>query len=309
LLRRLALLLLFAPLACSDEPTGPGDGSARSTADRADAVSAAQVHVVYALPADRSDRGLDSTGVLENTVGSFQGWLRSKAGGRELRMDRYEGKLDVTFVRLSRTDAAMAAYGPFLRDSLEREMGRRGLIRANKVYAVYYDGGSTWACGGAALPPAVPGQVAAMYLNGTPAGVSCARPFVASASAFPGYWEFAMLHDLLHTLGIVAANAPHHVSTQTGGGGHVPEPNDLMYSGTAPWVIDARTVIDVGGDDYFGPSVPTGVTRLSDSAYLTAAAATAPPVVAALVADGRGAWRVDLAGLPFHPPFPEPPRR
>jgi hypothetical protein len=65
LLRRLALLLLFAPLACSDEPTGPGDGSARSTADRADAVSAAQVHVVYALPADRSDRGLDSTGVLE----------------------------------------------------------------------------------------------------------------------------------------------------------------------------------------------------------------------------------------------------
>ena len=304
---RFSLLLLALLAACSDGPIDPGEDSARSRTDRPDELSAAQVHVVYALPADRSDAGLDTTGALESTVGSFQSWLRSKAGGRELRVDRHDGKLDVTFVRLTRTDATMAAYGPFLRDSLEREMGRRGLIRPNKVYAVYYDGGSTWACGGAAWPPTLPGQVAAVFLAGTPPGISCARPFAASANAFPGYWEFAMLHDLLHTLGIVAANAPHHTASFPA---HVPEPNDLMYSGTAPWEIDQRTVIDVGGDDYFGAAVPAGVTRLSDSPYLTVAPVTVPPAAAAaLVADDGGGWRVDLGGLPFHPPFPEPPRR
>jgi hypothetical protein len=304
---RLSFLLLAFLAACSDGPVEPGDPSQRARSDRPDQVQGAQVHVVYALPSDGTDLGHDTTGTLDATVGSFQGWLRSKAGGRELRMDTSDGKLDVTFVRLSRTDAAMAAYGPFVRDSLERELSRAGLIRANanKVYAVYYDGGSTWACGGAAWPPTVPGQVAAMFLEGTPPGVSCARPFVSSASAFPGYWEFAMLHDLIHTLGVVATTAPHHTADRPA---HVPEPNDLMYSGSVPWVIDQTTVLDVGGDDYFGASVPAGVTKLSDSAYLTAPAATAPSAAAspcfACGPVGSGGWSVDLEGLPFHPPLP-----
>jgi hypothetical protein len=298
---------LFIPLlavlgACSDGPIDPGGPSLRARSDRPDQVQGAQVHVVYALPSDGADLGHDTTGAFDATVGSFQGWLRSKAGGRELRMDTYEGALDVTFVRLSRTNAAMAAYGPFVRDSLERDLSRAGLLRANKIYAVYYDGGSTWACGGAAWPPTVPGQVAAMFLKGTPPGVSCARPFASSASAFPGYWEFAMLHDLIHTLGVVATNAPHHTADRPA---HVPEPNDLMYSGAAPWVIDQTTVLDVGGDDYFGAGVPVGVTKLLDSAYLTAASATAPSAAAPFGSDG---WSVDLEGLPFHPPLPGPAR-
>ena len=296
------LLLLAFAAACSDGPTDPGDGSARATSDRADAVAGAQVHVVYAVPRDGADAGLDTTGALEHSVGSFQGWLRSQASGRELRMDLHDGKLDVTFIRLARTDATMASYGVFLRDSLEREMGRAGLLRPNKVYAVYYDGGSTWACGGAAWPPVVPGQVAAMYLKGTPTGVSCARPFVTSPSAFPGYWEFAMLHDLLQTLGIVAPNAPHHTADRPA---HVPEPNDLMYAGAAPWVIDARTVIDVGGDDYFGGGVPAGVVRLDQSPYLTALSTTAAPP-GSPAASASGGWSVDLDGRPFHPPLPGP---
>jgi hypothetical protein len=138
-----------------------------------------------------------------------------------------------------------------------------------------------------------------MFLKGTPPGVSCARPFVTSQSEFPGYWEFAMLHDLIHTLGVVATNAPHHTA---GFPAHVPEPNDLMYSGSAPWVIDQTTVVDVGGDDYFGASVPAGVTKLSDSAYLTAASATTSPPRASARGSSDG-W-IALEGLPFHPPLP-----
>ena len=167
---RLSLPLLAFLGACSDAPTGPDDGSARARTDRPDDVVGAQVHVVYALPADGPDLGLDTTGALEASVGSFQGWLASKASGRMLRMDLHEGKLDVTFVRLAKDDATLARYGVFLRDSLEVDLARRGLIRTEKVYAVYYGGGNGYACGGAAWPPEVPGRVAAMYLRGTPPG-------------------------------------------------------------------------------------------------------------------------------------------
>src|SRR5690606_27698770 len=97
-----------------------------------------QVHVVYAVPADGPDRGLDTLGVLATSVASFQGWLRAHAGGRALRMDRHQGALDVTFLRLSRAESVWTGYGALLRDSLEAEMGRRGLLRADKIYAVYY---------------------------------------------------------------------------------------------------------------------------------------------------------------------------
>jgi hypothetical protein len=298
--RNALLFILPFALACEADPSGPDPGGARATSDRPDALFGSQIHVVYAVPADGPDRGLDTTGVLAGSVGSFQGWLRAQAGGRELRMDVGEDGLDVTFVRLSRSEAAMTSYGPFVRDTIEKEMGRAGLIRSDKVYAVYYDGGSTWACGGAAWPPELPGRVAAMYLRGAPSGISCERPFANSASAFPGYWEFAMLHDLLHTLGIVDRAAPNH-TTQAGGPGHVPETNDLMYSGSAHWVIDGTTTLDVGGDDYFGNSVPDSVRRLDASAFLTGEGPVAVPAAASSTRDGGRT--VDPGALPFHPPL------
>src|SRR2546425_5339206 len=49
--------------------------SLRATSDRADEVSGNQIHVLYVLPSDGTDRGLDIDGTLQNTVGSFQIWL------------------------------------------------------------------------------------------------------------------------------------------------------------------------------------------------------------------------------------------
>jgi hypothetical protein len=42
-----------------------------------------------------------------------------------------------------------------------------------------------------------------------------------------------------------------------------------MFSGPESWILDATTTVDVGGDDYFGPSVPVGVTRLDASPFVT----------------------------------------
>ena len=109
-----------------------------------------------------------------------------------------------------------------------------------------------------------PGKVVAMYLKGLQGTPSACgnQAFVSSPDQFPGYWEFATLHDVLHTQGVVDVNAPH------GNNAHVPEPIDLMYSGPAPWEIGPLLVLDLGGDDYWGPLVPAGIANLADSPLL-----------------------------------------
>ena len=224
---------------------------------------------MYVLPGDGRDRQLDMNGTLANTVGSFQAWLARQTGGRRLNVDTYQGALDITFVRLGRTDAVMKSYGAYVRDTIEKDLTQAGLISAQKLYAVYYDGGSNHSCGGGAWPPALRGKVAAMYLRGTPPGApACSTNSVAaSPRSPPGYFELSMLHELLHTLGYVAANAPREHAN-----GHVPEPNDLMYAGPGPWRTP-NLVLDVGRDDYYGGSVPAGVPNLATSPFLLPAPA------------------------------------
>ena len=251
--------------------------SGRATTDRPDAVSGSQVHIMYVLPSDGVDRLLDVNGTLATSVGSWQTWLSGQTAGRRFRLDTSaDGSLDISFVRLARSNAAMTGYGAFVRDTIEKDIAALGFAVPNKVYAVYYDGGSTFACGGGAWPPSLPGRVAAMYLQGTPPGApGCnTNPFATSPNAAPGYLEYSMLHEVLHTLGFVAANAPRQRL-----GGHVPEPNDLMYSGSLPWGLP-NLALDVRHDDYFGDNVPAGTLNLRDSPYLL-------PATAAFVAVAR----------------------
>ena len=250
-------------LAGCGVPTDPAAN--RSTIDRPDDVTGPQLHVVYVLPSDGTDRHLDTDGTLGHTVGSWETWLSEQTGGRVFRLDTYQGALDITFVQLARSNATMMSYGAYVRDTIERDLTALGLVVAPKLYAAYYDGGSTYACGGGAWPPALPGRVGALYLQGTPPGsVPCnATPFATSTTSAPRYLEFAMLHELLHTLGFVSTSAPHFSAA-----GHVNDsPTDLMYSGPLPW---APAVLDVGQDDYYRPAgLPSGVLNLATSTYLT----------------------------------------
>ncbi len=229
---------------------------ARSTTDRPDDVSGPQLHVVYAIPSDGTDRQLDGLVTLHHSIASFQSWLRGKTGGRQLILDTHHGVIDITFLQMSDTDAAMAG-GPL--DFVINALEGAGLNHPSKTYLVYYDG-TGGACGGALWP----GKVVAMYLKGLQGTPSACgnQPFVSAPDQFPGYWEFATLHDVLHTQGVVDVNAPH------GNNAHVPEPIDLMYSGPAPWEIGPLLVLDLGGDDYWGPLVPAGIANLADSPLL-----------------------------------------
>ena len=238
----------------------------RFEADRADDVSGPQVHVVYAIPSDGTDRKLDTDGTLRRSVTSFQTWLESKTGGRGLRMDTLEGSLDVSFLQLSQTDAEVASAGAYVRDRLEDELELAGFDAPNKIYAVYYDGTSNQACGGGAYPPSLPGSVAAMYLKGLPNGpVPCAGNPFAGEGGSPGYMEFGMLHEVLHTMGFVPSCAPRHTRA-----GHVSDnPDDLMWAGDGAWLPSgyAAVQLDAARDDYVGTG-SSSCMDLDKSPYL-----------------------------------------
>jgi hypothetical protein len=244
----------------------------RATADRPDDLAGPQIHVVYAVPSDGEDRHLDDNGTLEGSVASFQAWLAQETGGPALRMDTYQGSLDVTFARLAKTEAELAALDPYLRDGIEDELQVMGFTAPGKLYAVYYDGLSNYACGGASWPPVIPGNVVAMYLRGLPTQpVPCSSNVFARADQAPSYWEYAMLHDLLHGLGFVPQCAPNHHRA-----GHVTSPNnDLMWAGdVGHWEFPAK--LDVGRDDYYGHG-RGNCLDLAVSPYLTGNAVPPEP--------------------------------
>jgi len=165
--------------------------------DRPDDSGRHQIHVIYAIAADGSDRSLDTDGTLVTSTAAFNHWLFDRTPGRALRLDTYGGQLDITFFRSAKTTAQLAA-DKRLATTLDAELTTAGFTDAHKKYAVYYDGpGPTGSCGGAAWPPAIPGRSAVMYLG------SCPNRF-ASSPAGAAYWEWVMLHDLFHTFGLVA---------------------------------------------------------------------------------------------------------
>lgn len=235
----------------------------RSLADRTDDDPGYQVHVVYALPSDGEDRAFDTDGTLVRSVEAFDAWLLAQTGKQHLRLDRSNGALDITFVRLAGSDSTFKANGLQLRDAIEREIKALGFNHAKKLYAVYYDGTSQSVCGGGPWPPDLPGTVAALYLKGEP---RCDQSGWTPDGRTMSYREYAMLHEILHGFGFMPKCAPHQVRA-----GHTSySPNDLMFAGDVPWI---PSVLDAEGE-LFGKGA---CLDLAKSAFLTPSAADAAP--------------------------------
>ena len=236
----------------------------RSTTNRTDVTTLSRVKVIYALPSDGVDRNLDTDGTLHRTLSSGQRWLASQTANRSFRYDVADGGLDIAFVRLPRTDAQYYGYNGFIRDSIEKDLKAVGWNQASVVLLVYYDGRHVDRCASAAWPPALPGNVAAIYLKGLPnAANGCAvQPFAASATAAPGYIDFTALHELFHSIGVVSTSAPNHALS-----GHVGnDPTDLMYAGTQVW---RPAVVDITKTNYYNNTgLAAGVTNFKDSPYV-----------------------------------------
>ena len=237
----------------------------RATANRTDETALARYHLMYVLPSDGVDRNLDTDGTIARTVSSWERWYVGQTSGRYLRLDASDGAPDITFYRLARTDAQMTSYGDFLRDTLEKDLRTAGQTgAANTLYLVYYDGGHATRCGSAALPPSLPGVVAAIYLKGLATGpVPCANnAFAATPSSVPGYLEFVAAHEALHLLGIVSSGAPNYIA-----GSHVGnDPTDLMYAGNQVW---RPATLDLTKSNYYNATgLPSGLVNVAQSPYL-----------------------------------------
>lgn len=235
-------------------PTPPN----RVFADRIDDASGSQVMILYVLPSDGPDGQLDLDGTLSNSVGSFQNWLAGQTGGRTLRMDTFAGELDVVFVRLMADDADVRSsdYGI---DVFAPRLRAAGFDRADKIYALYYDGVAP--SGGCGVADALE-SMAVLFLKDLPGDSECSSfGFAESTTAAPAFSERVMFHEILHAAGFVDPTAPN-----ARGGNHVWDSRaDVMAVGpgqTFPMVLDAN------GDDYYGPAVPAGVLNLNVSPFL-----------------------------------------
>lgn len=243
----------------------------RATADRPDDTRHDQIRVLYVLPADLPDEGRDTSGQICNSVRAFATWFHAQAGAH-LRFDTSGGLLDIGFARLGKTDAVMRGNDPdngsvefgtaYVRNRIETELISMRQIDSNKLYAVYYEGSSLYACGAGTLPPHIIGRVATMYLDGLPMGQSvlCGESYPwGQASLVPNYIDYGMLHEIVHSLGVVPESAPNHHSF-----GHVFDrdavaPNrDLLYSprpgmNDPGWATNdpAGLILDLGKNDYF----------------------------------------------------------
>ncbi len=226
----------------------------RATVERADDATASQIKVLYAVPAGGVDRGLDVSGRLGNLVAAGNTWLAGQSGGRTLRFDRYRGALDVTYVRLPRTEAVYAAFGANARDEIEKDLIAKGFAADNKNYLAVYEGAtSTGACGGAFYPPTLLGKVVVLYST-------CNLVEIGADPVHLGYWEFAALHETFHGLRATPACAPHQVLS-----GHVSDgATDLMYAGGQVWY---PSVLDNNRDDYWGTN-STSCADLARSEFI-----------------------------------------
>jgi hypothetical protein len=249
-------------------PTGCAAG--RTMTNRPDDTSLDQIRFLYVLPSDAIDHQRDTNDQICNSVRGVATWFHTQTD-LNLRLDTSGGLIDVGFVRLTKTDAQMRGTDPnntsvdtgtaFVRERIERELVAMGAIASNKLYGVFYEGSSVYACGGGAYPPLINARVGAVYLQGMPPGLTqpCGDAFPWGLSSLvPSYIDYAVLHELVHSMGIVPDSSPNEQAQ-----GHVFDvssstPNrDLMYSprtsGDPAWATNssAGLIVDINHDDYF----------------------------------------------------------
>jgi hypothetical protein len=222
----------------------------RTTSDRPDDTQGYQVKVLYVVPSDRDQELFDTNGVLARSVAAFQIWFRARSGGLFLRMDTYQGALDIAFVRFPMTDQQLiqqaAATGRPIQPIID-QLKVAGFNKPNKIYAIYLQG-------------SLRGERACGY-GGPGYGLIAVKecgPHPGDSAAEANYSDLAMLHEIVHAIGFVPSCAPHY-----DGGGHVnDDPNDLMSPGG-----NLSDSLDTNKDDYFRHTI-AGCPDLARSLYL-----------------------------------------
>lgn len=242
----------------------------RSTVDRPDEVEGHQIHALYVIPADSPDEALDTQGTIERALAAMNRWLQGQAQAA-FRLDTYQGRPDVSFVRLPFKEAeAREADGKVAQDRIIEAVANAGFLAPHKTYALWYGGpadrGESCDANGGATTGRGGGGYAALYLK-----ACTSNPPGGDAEGQAGASELTIAHEIIHALGHVPDCAPH-----AGQGGHTTDnPKDLM----APSGVDpAETELDPGRDDYYGHGRPGCLDLAKSTFWAPLPAGAVPPL-------------------------------
>ena len=238
-------------------------GGDEAQADRGrDRVGGAQIHVVYAIPADGQDRFAQLASPLTTDVAAIDAWWRREDPTRAPRFDLFDfpscesrlGLLDFSLARLPEPSSSFVPLGGrFERIVRQLALPPLGFAEATKKYLVFYDGlvGADDVCGTGGGSERRGPAYAVVYLRST-----CDLTVGDGGGA-----AVVAVHELVHALGAVGDSAPHLCED-----GHVCDSAaDLMGSRYGGEPLETQ-LLDVGRDDYYAHAGPW--FDLQDSAWL-----------------------------------------
>lgn len=249
----------------------------RAFTDRPDESSLPQVHVYYVLAKDSPDERVDVNGAIHASLDSGNRWLQAN-GGKSIRYDTFQGRIDVTFVRLEQTEAQLwmepgdpttkcrGVPCPFM-PIVVSHLRARGLAPTGDISVVLYGGQTT-----PASRPEWPGcgyaggmERAVVYPIGQISMVTgrteCMGPdTIATVPQSGNTLGLSVIHEIFHVLGAVGAS-PNSDSDGSHGGHIRNDSTDLMGGSTG------TVRLDPGRDDYWGHGRP-GVVDVSKSVFL-----------------------------------------
>ncbi len=256
-----------------------------------DLTSPAQVHVVYAVPADGVDRYASFAGLIAADAAAIDAWWRRQDPARAPRFDRFPfpgcttpfADLDVGFLRLPR---AGAEYVGDEGARLLFDLGELNRLSPLKLL-VYYDGPPVF-------DPRVCGTAFLSSQDVASQGGTSGLAFVWTQSSCAGDVGAARLaaavaaHELIHSLGaLTEPGAPNACPLPDSGHVCDSESDILFPTASADTSLDNQ-VLDVGRDDYYDHQ--GGWLDIRDSPWL----ARLPQVALVLAARGEGGGTVSV---------------
>ena len=183
------LTSLLTPIASSQAAIAQ-----RSLVDRPDDLTGFQVHVVYVVPADKSDLNADTNGTIANTVADAQSWLQRQIG-HQLIFDTYKGEVDISFMKskykeselcLEMCEALSKLSAEFLAQDTNYRPGKTYYFQVEGLLAPNY-------CGWAGRP--------ANSALGFSVADGCNNPYsgLRIGLSVPAK---TLVHELFHTFGV-----------------------------------------------------------------------------------------------------------
>lgn len=263
----------------------------RSTLDRPDDFPGMyQVHLLYVLPSDATDRKRDSDGKINTSIDAANKWFHEQSGGSKIRFDTYLGELDITFVQMDMTSAeiyqaSVENYGgaEWIRDILEQQLSDKNIFQAGKIYLGLFEiDKHPRTCDDAAHPPDLMGRLVGVYPSAVvELGWKCTDSNAGgNFGAGHTYADLALIHEIAHVLGFASSCGKNPASSDNKS--HTGDfKDDLMWApgpqstATDYWDTD-HMKLDPGNDDYFKHNIPN-CPDLANSAFLDPLPATPEP--------------------------------